>query len=128
MIKRMQKFLTLTLALLLLLILLPGGTLAAEAEGYTYSLDGSGNATVTGYTGSATELIIPSTLDGHPVKAIGKDAFAFNSNLTSVTIPDSVISIGWEAFVSCTGLKNVTLPAHLNSIGEYAFAYCFVCP
>jgi hypothetical protein len=41
-------------------------------------------ATITGYTGSATELVIPSTLGGLPVVAIGLDAFAECDSLTSI--------------------------------------------
>ena len=36
------------------------------------------------------EDIIPSTIEGYPVPAIGKDAFEHSAKLTGVTIPDSV--------------------------------------
>ena len=49
---------------------------AAETCGdFTYRLRPDGGAVITGYTGSAAELVIPSELDGHPVKEIGDWAF-----------------------------------------------------
>ena len=54
---------------------------------------------------------------------IGDYAFS-GSGLTSVTIPDSVISIGELAFYDCSGLTSVTIPDSVTSIGEYAFYDC----
>ena len=34
---------------------------------YEYELDEDGNATLTKYTGSETEVVTPKTIDGHPV-------------------------------------------------------------
>ena len=52
--------------------------------------------------------------------------FAFQgcSDLTSVTIPNSVTSIGENAFQGCSGLTSVTIPNSVTSIGEYAFSRC----
>ena len=46
------------------------------------------------------------------------------TNLTSVTIPDSVTSIGDEAFWGCTNLTSVTIPDSVTSIGEDVFIGC----
>ena len=46
------------------------------------------------------------------------------TNLTSVTIPDSVTSIGDWAFDDCTSLTSVTIPNSVTSIGGYAFDFC----
>lgn len=44
------------------------------------------------------ELVIPEKINNIPVRYIGDNAFLFCSNLTSVTIPDSVLNIGEDAF------------------------------
>lgn len=65
------------------------------------------------------DLVIP---DG--VTSIGRAAFAYCSNLTSITIPDSVTSIGARAFYFCDGLTNITIPDNVTSIGFEAFRWC----
>ncbi len=57
-------------------------------------------------------------------KWIGSQAFKNCTRLTSVTIPNSVISIGENAFSSCSSLTSVTIPNSIISIGEYAFMNC----
>ncbi|MDE5786988.1 MAG: leucine-rich repeat domain-containing protein [Bacteroidaceae bacterium] len=47
-----------------------------------------------------------------------------NSSLTSVTIPNSVITIGEEAFADCTGLTAITIPNSVTEIGYGAFSDC----
>lgn len=49
--------------------------------------------------------------------SIGKQAFAFCSDLTSVTIPSSVTSIGSSAFRNCSGLTRLTIPSSVTFIG-----------
>ena len=57
---------------------------------------------------------------------IGPDAFSGCTNLTSITIPASVISIGEYAFYDCTSLATVTFAegSQLASIGSWAFGGC----
>ena len=75
-----------------------------------------GEVYITGYnTVGGTDVVIPSTIDGNPVKAIG-DPRLFggsgpfsNKGLTSVVIPDGVTTIGQAAF-SNNQLTSVTIP------------------
>jgi len=63
---------------------------SAEISGdYTYALV-NGEAKITKYSGTATELVIPSEIDGYKVTSVGASTFDGNRNLVSVTIPDSV--------------------------------------
>ena len=101
----------------------PVQTNAATYDGYTYTVS-NGEATITGYTGTGGDIVIPSTLDGNPVIAIGDSAFANNSSITSVTIPDGVTTIWQYAFYKCTNLTSVTIPDSVQIIGAQVFYYC----
>ena len=94
-------------------------------EGLEYTLSEDGTYySVTGYTGTATDVVIPSKYEGLPVAVIGDSAFASCSSLTSVVIPDSVTSIGDYAFRDCYGLTSIDIPDGVTSIGDYAFYDC----
>ena len=69
-------------------------------------------------------VVIPSSLGGKPVVQIGYDAFYNCSNMTKVTIPDTVTDIGETAFYGCSGLTNIIIPSSVTSIGESAFRGC----
>ena len=66
-----------------------------------------------------TSVTIPNS-----VTSIGGSAFYNCSSLTSVTIPNSVTSIGYEAFYDCSSLTSVTIPNSVTSIGSSAFSWC----
>ena len=90
---------------------------------YTYTVD-DGKATLTAYDGPGGNVVIPSTLDGYPVTAIGNEAFKDKTNITAVTIPEGVKSIGVIAFFGCSNIETVTLPSTLESVGGDAFQLC----
>ena len=83
---------------------------------FTYTTDDDGNATITGYTGYASALVIPSEIDGHTVVGIGNRAFENRGELYSVVIPDTVTLIGGEAFEN-TNLQSLDLPDKINFLG-----------
>ena len=82
-----------------------------------------GKVTITRYKGIGGDVVIPDTIDGRPVTAIGESAFACCTVLTSVTLPNSLTRIGDSAFERCVFLTSVTMPNGC-SIGEYAFEDC----
>jgi len=96
------------------------GTSTPVETQFTYTTDLDGNATVAGCVDACpSDLVIPESLDGHPVTAIGEAAFAWTP-LTSVSLPDSITTIAAFAFQG-DGLPAVTLPTNLVTIGFYAF-------
>ncbi|MBQ6936490.1 MAG: leucine-rich repeat domain-containing protein [Clostridia bacterium] len=66
-----------------------------------------------------TTITIPDS-----VTSIGYSAFSGCTNLTTITIPDSVTSIGNFAFIECTNLTTITIPDSVTSIGDFAFSEC----
>ena len=97
---------------------------AEKAGDYQISATGVDTATITSYSGSATNLTIPSKLNGMKITQIDLNAFGESKKLTKVTIPDTVTTIGDLAFNNCTSLKEVTIPASVTEIGFWAFADC----
>ena len=124
-----KRLLSILLAAALLIGLVPTLLLPAAAADYTsgdftYKLNDDGSAIITQYSGSATALTIPSSLDGHTVKQIGSYAFEKNTTLTSVSIPETVTELEYLAFTGCTKLEQVSFPAGLTSIDGCAFENC----
>lgn len=92
--------------------------------------DGKG-VILTAYTGNIRQklkwsdridLVIPATIQGYPVVAIGngfaaKLAFVFRS----VVIPEGVVSIGEAAFYGSKNLEVLVLPSTLRVIDKGAF-------
>ena len=91
---------------------------------YLYKELADGNVEITGYTGKASALSIPSTLGGKKVTTIGVRAFQNCTSIKSVTIPDSVTSIAIYAFQSCSGLTSITIPNGVKIIKASTFQNC----
>ena len=100
------------------------------ADGLKYSITDAEQKTVSvsGYTGAATELVIPAEVTHedktYKVTAIGGYAFLGDFTLTNVIIPEGVTEIAYFAFARCTSLTNVTIPEGVTHIGNRAFDSC----
>ena len=77
--------------------------------------------TINDYTGSVTEVKIPSKINGVDVRVVGYGAFMDCTELTSVEIPDGVISISINAFRNCPSLESIKIPESVSFIGSSAF-------
>ena len=88
---------------------------------YTIATD---KVTITGYTGTGGNVVIPATIGGSPVTTIGQNAFQSKSSVTAVVIPNGVTMIMDAAFAACSSMTAITLPNSLTSIGGYVFDGC----
>lgn len=95
--------------------------MASTGSGLQYTVLDDTYCEITGYTGTDTELTIPSEIDGYIVKSIAGRAFRNNTTLTTVAFPEGLTSIGQSSFYGCTGLTAVTFNEGLISIGSYSF-------
>lgn len=95
-------------------------------------VESNGEITISGYTGTSTDVTIPSHIDSYPVTAIGEEAFK-GKNVTRVTLPSTVTKIDWFAFAGCTSLNEISISENVTSVGYGAFDYCpndmkIICP
>ncbi len=81
-------------------------------------------AVITGFDGKVRDLVIPETIDGIPVEAIGNHSFSGRSDIETVTIPESVGTLYGFAFHNCRNLRKITL---FDSIQDYYDGVCRQC-
>ena len=105
------------------------------------------NTTLTKYTGSSKNVVIPTSYsiisnpsnaigaqatlsnaytegNQYEIKTLGGSAFANNTNIEYVYIPDSVTSVSSYVFQNCTNLKEVRLSENMTSLGAGMFESC----
>ena len=102
---------------------------SADAFDFT---EQDGQIVITGLSGDGlTEVIIPSEIDGKPVRKIEKNAFKSRKNLRRLYVPTSVNSIGYGILSECAALSSLSLPftgeTHRTEKGlkDYPFGYIF---
>ncbi|MGM9868160.1 MAG: leucine-rich repeat domain-containing protein [Sodaliphilus sp.] len=108
-------------------------------DGANYTVSAIGDSAF--FQSKATEVQIPNT-----VTTIGECAFAYATDLTSVTlplhlsnvskmmlaganvvsvaVPEGVKNIGWGAFQSCPSLQTMLLPSTTQKIEAYGYNNC----
>ncbi len=96
---------------------------AAELD-FKTSINEDGTIAVYGYTGTDEKVIIPPTIDGKNVTAIGKCCFEDNLTIKEVVLPDTIRIINYKAFANCKNLETINFPDNLETIGDYAFTTC----
>lgn len=94
-----------------------------ESGDFTYTISNN-KITITGYTGTATEVKIPEQIDGEAVTSINDRVFYNNTVLEKVTIPFGITYIGNEAFRGCVNLREVVYNCELNDLGKDIFMEC----
>ena len=91
-------------------------------EYYEYQ-ESNGRLTITKYTGSEENVVIPDKINGFPVTAIGDSAFEFRHKLKRVTVPQGVIRIGNYVFDGCPSMDTIILPDSVQTIGRSIFGF-----
>ena len=143
---------------LLILLILPifglfSGCQEVEIDGNIYTATPTSSfkfnwfsGKITGYIGLYKDIILPESIVGSKVRAIGEYAFANNDRIKSVMIsknvtkiepfafanssietiylPDTITEIGEGAFYNCKNLKTIVLPENLKIVDNSLFSQC----
>lgn len=87
-----------------------GGESPQENDDYQYVLDAAGEwVRLVRYTGTATEVVIPNTLAGKPVRELGMYIFRDAHEITALTIPASITKIEDPSFSDLPKLSSITV-------------------
>ena len=124
----MKKLLSI---LLLLIFSLITNAEPVEINGIYYNLVTKAKIAEVTYTDEkdySGDIVIPETVTYgdvvYNVTSIGKFAFWYDREVTSVSIPNSIVSIGEGAFNNCTGLTSISIPNSVSSMDERVFQGC----
>ena len=124
----MKKTLSLILSLILIIAVIPIGFAADDPKYYSYTDNGDGTCSITGYKNFYAEsVVIPSTLpdaDGNPLTVVSITGFRQKNSIQSVNIPSTVVEIGDMAFYNCKKLYSVAIGTGVKAIGKSAFNGC----
>ena len=78
---------------------------------------------VVGSSFNVKDVVIPSTYNGKRVVGIHW-AFADRKDMTSITIPETVLYISQNAFNRCESLTKIVIPSSVSIIERGAFVLC----
>ncbi|MBQ3139425.1 MAG: leucine-rich repeat protein [Ruminococcus sp.] len=106
------------------------GECGLKGNNVTWTLDSEGTLTISG-EGKMKSYInfsapweaesINKVIIENGVTSIGYASFSNCKNLTSVSLPDSLITIYEYAFLGCKGLSEISIPSSVTEIGGHAF-------
>ena len=124
----MKKTLSIILALILIISTIPMAVAADDSKYYTYTDNGDGTCSITGYKDFyAEDVVIPSTLpdeNGEPLTVVSITGFRQKNSIRYVSIPSTVVTIGPNAFQNCQKLYSVAIGTGVKYIGKSAFSGC----
>ncbi|MBQ6675225.1 MAG: leucine-rich repeat protein [Ruminococcus sp.] len=91
---------------------------------FAYGFLDENNVAIYEWNGSNSDLVIPDTLDGHPVTWIKDWVFSGRSEIKTLVLGKNMEEICQGAFHDCPNLKSVTFNSSLKDIRENAFKFC----
>jgi BspA type Leucine rich repeat region (6 copies)/Immunoglobulin I-set domain/Divergent InlB B-repeat domain len=85
-----------------------GGCATAPWVPFTYTTNQDHTTlTITGYSGPGGAVVIPSSINGHPVTGIADWTFNMVGNVYSATLPNSITNMGSQTFRDCSSLVEI---------------------
>lgn len=84
---------------------------------YYYKMVPDGTYCLTGYDGSDASVQLPQNIT---VSILNDKLYRGHTEITEITLPDSITQIGGFVFDGCTNLKKITLPPRLEGMWQYA--------
>ena len=127
----MKKLLALLLTLLMAVsVVAVAPTVSAEETVYTsgdfqYVKLNDKNIKITKYIGEGLDVVIPSKLDNYIVTRVGERIFYYNSQVTSVSFPNSVKKLDSFTLHGTYKIKKVTFGKYVTEIPDDFLYYCF---
>lgn len=86
--------------------------------------DGHEYLEITGFEGRVTDMVVPGSIEGTPVEAIGNHAFSGRSDIVSISLPETIKTLYGFAFHDCRNLRKITL---FDSLDDYYDGVCRQC-
>ena len=97
----------------------PSSELTTTDPSY-FTYDGS---TITGYTGTETDIVLPTEINGTKMIEMNR-TFYQNTSVVSVVVPEGYTSMSDSAFMGAASLKSVLLPETMETLGSSCFRIC----
>lgn len=88
-----------------------------NSNGLSYAVSGIGEC-------KDKKIVIPTMYHNLPVTVVGEGAFSEKRGITSVIIPEGIVSIEENAFCDCDNLESITIPNSVIKIKDFALAGC----
>ena len=128
--KRKQLFILAACILAVIIISIPVGIkIYHSSDAYIFDVERTTDGYIIRDLNDVTildngHLEIPSTINGKPVVSISGRAFADNTDIVSVSIPNSITHINSGAFDGCTSLTSITIPSSVTEVDVATFSNC----
>ena len=79
-------------------------------NGFTYEIY-YGEASLVKYSGTAKKVVVPSTVQGYPVKRIKSQAFSYLKTMKSLVLSEGIKILEPESILWCYQLESVSYPS-----------------
>lgn len=92
---------------------------ALKDASFDFEFLDKGSAKLVGYKNDTTknEVLIPNKFMSYPVTQIGNNVFENMTNITNITLPNTLTYIGDSAFKN-TSITNITIPTSVSHLGD----------